>query len=75
MSPTKPLWSVRATAEPPCHHPRSISLTDADILGMNHVDPLLIAPQQLCALHVVLCISAIGLPGKCKACAAPICLA
>eukprot|EP00984_Skeletonema_dohrnii_P025610 scaffold14791_cov117-Skeletonema_dohrnii-CCMP3373.AAC.1 len=33
MSPTKPLRSVRATAEPPWHHPRSIALTDADILA------------------------------------------
>eukprot|EP00985_Skeletonema_marinoi_P010041 scaffold4730_cov107-Skeletonema_marinoi.AAC.3 len=33
MSPTKPLRSVRASAEPPWHHPRSIALTDVDILG------------------------------------------
>jgi len=44
MSPTKPLRSVRATAEPPWHHPRSIASKGVDILGMYHVDPLLIAP-------------------------------
>eukprot|EP00984_Skeletonema_dohrnii_P013103 scaffold5400_cov105-Skeletonema_dohrnii-CCMP3373.AAC.3 len=35
MSPTKPLRSVRATAEPPWHHPRSIASKGVDILAYS----------------------------------------
>ena len=55
FAPTRTLQSIRATAEQPKHQPRTISLTDVEIVGINHVGRLVIAQYRqsssICSLH------------------------